>query len=45
MADLGDEVETFDYKKEKDALIRRREQVEKIMEEIERLLREDKLEE
>ncbi len=41
MADLDTEVETFDYKKEKDELIRRREKVESMMEEIEKLLKEE----
>jgi hypothetical protein len=42
MSDLAQEDETFDYTKEKDDLIKRREEVESLMEKIEQLLREDK---
>lgn len=45
LSDLKDEDETFDYKKEKDHLLKRREQVEAIMEEIEDMLKEEKEEE
>lgn len=41
LSDLKEEDETFDYKKEKDSLVKRREQVEAIMEEIEDLLKEE----
>ena len=42
LSNLEEEDETFDYKKEKNALVKRREKVEAIMEGIEDLLKEDK---
>lgn len=39
--ELGDEEETFDYREEKDALIKRRLEIQKKMEEIEKLLKKD----
>lgn len=41
LSDLKEEDETFDYKKEKEDLLKRREQIETIMEEIEELLKEE----
>ncbi len=41
MSDLAKEDETFDYTKERDNLIKRREKVEALMEKIEELLKED----
>jgi hypothetical protein len=41
MADLNKEDETFDYTREENELIRRREAVEGVMEKIEKLLKED----
>ena len=45
LSDLKEEDETFDYKKEKDSLVKRREKVEALMEEIEDMLKEEKEEE
>jgi len=42
MSDIQKEDETFDYKKEKEDLIKRREKVDALMNEIEELLNEDK---
>jgi hypothetical protein len=45
LSDLKEEDETFDYKKEKDSLVKRREKVEAIMEGIEDMLQEENEEE